>query len=132
MSEKGIPDKDWKKELSDEQFRVLRMCGTEMPGSGKYNDFYEEGAYTCAGCGNALFSSDTKFSSGTGWPSFSDVVEHGNVKLLEDVSHGMIRTEVRCAVCDGHLGHVFPDGPAPTYQRYCINSVALQFVPKEK
>jgi peptide-methionine (R)-S-oxide reductase len=125
-------DAEWKKELTSEQYDILRQCGTELPGSGKYNDFYEEGFYECTACGQVLFDSGTKFHSGSGWPSFYDVIEGGKVVLIEDGSYGMLRNEVRCSKCGGHLGHVFNDGPAPTHQRYCINSVALKFVKRQK
>ena len=123
-------DKEWQRELNPEEYRVLRQCGTESPGTGKYYDFYKTGNYVCAGCGSVLFSSDTKYSSGSGWPSFFDVISGSCVTLSDDTSHGMLRTEVRCSQCGGHLGHVFPDGPPPTYKRYCINSVSMKFVPK--
>lgn len=116
----------WKK-LSPEQFHVLRQKGTELPFTGKYVHNKEKGMYVCAGCGAKLFSSETKFESGTGWPSFYDVAAKGNVKLSEDNSHGMHRIEVLCAKCGGHLGHVFDDGPKTTGKRFCINSCALDF-----
>jgi peptide-methionine (R)-S-oxide reductase len=123
---------EWEKELSAEQYKVMRQCGTELPGSGKYDNFYESGVYECAACGQVLFDSKTKFHSGSGWPSFYDIISAGHVTLIEDKNFGMVRTEVRCSKCGSHLGHVFNDGPAPTHLRYCINSVALKFVRKEE
>jgi peptide-methionine (R)-S-oxide reductase len=124
-------DEDWKAQLSPEQFQVLRQAGTEAPWSGKYVHNHDDGTYRCAGCGAVLFTSGTKFESGSGWPSFYEPAVAEAVELIEDHSHGMLRTEVRCRQCGGHLGHVFDDGPAPTGQRYCMNSLALDFEPAE-
>lgn len=118
---------EWRKELSPEAYKVLRQKGTERAFSGKYNDFKGKGIYHCAACGQALFSSDTKFDSGTGWPSFYKPLSKEAVAELVDKEYGMVRTEVVCSNCGGHLGHVFPDGPKPTGLRYCLNSVSLDF-----
>jgi peptide-methionine (R)-S-oxide reductase len=120
-------DEEWRALLTGEQFRVLRRAGTEPAFSGEYTDLEDEGIYRCAGCGAELFSSADKFHSGCGWPSFTRPIGEGVLTEHVDRSFGMSRTEVRCASCEGHLGHVFPDGPRPTGLRYCINSVSLDF-----
>ena len=128
----ALSDAQWRERLSPEQFRILRSSGTERPFCGTLLDNKKLGVYTCAGCGLPLFSSDAKFNSGTGWPSFFQPIAPGNVAEKPDQSHGMVRIEINCARCDGHLGHVFPDGPPPTRSRYCLNSESLKFTPSEE
>ena len=125
-------DEAWRKELSPEAYDVLRKQGTERAFSGRYDQHFTPGRYRCAGCGNELFGSDAKFDAGCGWPSFSEPADQSRVALERDTRHGMERIEVKCSRCGGHLGHVFDDGPRPTGQRFCINSVALKFNPEKK
>ena len=125
-----LSEEEWKRRLSPEEYQVLRRHGTERPGSGCFLGTKDPGTYVCAACGNPLFASGGKFESGTGWPSFTQPVSAEAVSEFRDISHGMIRTEVRCARCESHLGHVFPDGPPPTGLRYCINSVCMKHVPE--
>ncbi|MBL4577452.1 MAG: peptide-methionine (R)-S-oxide reductase MsrB [Flavobacteriales bacterium] len=121
-------DEEWRAALTSEEYQILRQKGTERPYSGEFDKHFNDGTYTCAGCGTVLFSSDEKFDAGCGWPSFSDAAE-GKVNTNQDVSLGMMRIEITCANCGGHLGHVFDDGPTETKQRYCVNSVSLGFTP---
>ncbi|MFN8308498.1 MAG: peptide-methionine (R)-S-oxide reductase MsrB [Chitinophagales bacterium] len=122
---------EWKHELSEEQYYVLREKGTERPFTGKFNLHKEKGVYCCAACGNELFTDGMKFDSHCGWPSFDREIAGGKIKTFTDTSHGMIRTEIVCAKCGGHLGHLFDDGPTSTGQRYCVNSLSLEFVPEK-
>jgi len=124
-------EQEWKKALTPEQYRVLRQKGTERAFTGKYHATKREGVYRCACCGNELFDSKAKYESGTGWPSFDAPIASARVRVETDRSHGMTRSEVLCARCDAHLGHVFPDGPATTGERYCMNSVSLDLAPRE-
>jgi len=125
-------EEEWKKKLTEEQYRVLRLKGTERPFTGKYWNNKEKGIYHCAGCGTPLFDSKSKFKSSSGWPSFSAPITDPEIKKVQDNSFNMKRTEVLCSKCGGHLGHVFEDGPKPTGIRYCINSISLGFKPKDK
>ncbi len=132
MAKKSFSEAELRERLTAEQYEVTQNAATEMPGTGALLHNKDKGMYLCVVCGQELFSSDTKFESGSGWPSFYDVVNNENLELVDDLSHGMFRTEVRCANCGAHLGHLFEDGPNPTGQRYCINSAALNFNKSEE
>ena len=119
-------EQEWKEQLSEEQYKILRKKGTEAPHTGKYNLHFEDGKYKCAACGNVLFESEAKFKSNCGWPSFDQSVE-GSIEYVKDTTFGMIRTEILCSNCGGHIGHVFDDGPTETGQRYCVNSASIEF-----
>jgi peptide-methionine (R)-S-oxide reductase len=125
-------EEEWRKELTPEEYHVLREAGTERAFTGEYWDHHGDGAYRCRACGAKLFDSATKFDSGTGWPSFTDPMNREHVELVPDTSHGMVRTEVRCGSCGSHLGHVFDDGPGETGERFCINSCSLDFKPRDE
>jgi len=131
MSEIPKTEAEWRAKLGPERYQVLRQGGTERAFTGAYWDAKTKGTYRCAGCGTELFSSDTKFESGSGWPSFYAALDPNKIIEVEDRSFGMVRTEIKCATCGGHLGHVFPDGPAPTGLRYCVNSLSLELDPEE-
>jgi len=125
----SLTDKEWKEKLTNDEYKVLREGGTETPYTNEYNKHYKSGKYICAGCNNPLFDSETKYDSGSGWPAFYDAIDKSKIKEIKDISAGMVRAEVRCARCNGHLGHVFEDGPRDkTGLRYCINSISLNFI----
>jgi peptide-methionine (R)-S-oxide reductase len=121
----------WRENLTEEQFAVCRLGATEAPFTGEHYARTDPGTYLCVACGQELFSSENKYKSGDGWPSFWGAIKKENINFKEDLSHGMIRTEITCSKCNSHLGHIFPDGPGPTKEHYCVNSIALKFVPKE-
>lgn len=125
-------DAQWQQELGEERYYICRLGGTEPPFSGSLLNEKRTGTFACAACGASLFSSEVKYDSGSGWPSFYEALENAPVSLINDTSHGMVRTEVRCKSCDSHLGHLFPDGPPPTGQRYCVNSLSLVFISADK
>lgn len=127
----NLTEEQWREKLGPDLYHILREAGTERPFTGKYEPNEAAGMYYCAGCGAPLFDSETKYHSGSGWPSYTEPVAADAVEELRDTAHGMVRTEVRCAKCEGHLGHVFPDGPAANGLRYCVNSASLDFKPKE-
>ena len=127
----SLSDAEWRERLTPEQYQILRHAGTERAFTGKYEANKQAGTYACAGCGTPLFSSQTKYNSGSGWPSYTAPMADDVVEEIIDHSHGMARTEVRCAICEGHLGHVFPDGPGENGLRYCINSASLAFAPED-
>ena len=131
MAKVEKPEQEWRSELTPEQYRVLREKGTERPFSGEYDHVFEDGRYRCAGCGAELFASDAKYDSGCGWPAFFAPADGSAIDEETDATYGMVRTEVVCANCGGHLGHVFPDGPRPSGLRYCVNSASLKFEPKQ-
>jgi peptide-methionine (R)-S-oxide reductase len=132
MDKINLTDAEWRDRLSPEQYHMLREAGTERAFTGKYNANKADGVYFCAGCGTELFDADEKYDSGSGWPSFTAPVDIDAVEEIRDASHGMVRTEVRCATCEGHLGHVFPDGPGVGGLRYCMNSASLDFKPRDE